>query len=465
MKPLIVGLTGSIGMGKSTVAEHLRSHLGFRVHDADAAVHMLYRAGGAAVQPIAALFGEECIARDGSVCRSSLSRALRDGPADGSLWAALERVVHPLVLADRSRFVADATDAGEWLVVLDVPLLLEQHATTAAADETQRGGVDDGVDVVVVVSAPSDVQRARVLARPEMSAEKFEAILARQMPDAAKRAAADYVVETGHVSYAPARNQVAGLVAQLFARTRQHRHRQSSRGAPSSEPSSEPSDARGGVTFDLDATLWPTMPPIIAGNAALDRWMVREMPRSAAARHDAPPLAAPLPDPRTAHDLSEVRRRALAHLALAWGDSDDEASARLLAQRGVDAFVAARSTAAARTHLHADVLPALRALTQRGLVLGAITDGNAEPVGVLAPPWRGDGRASAAAAEEGGGDGAGAAKTFFKFWIRAEEIGAAKPSAAPFAAAAQRAGLPLQRIVHVGDSLAKDVVGALDAGM
>ena len=194
MRAFRLGLTGSIGMGKLTTAGMFRD-AGVPVWDADAAVHRLYAAGGAAVAPLAALHPA---AAEGS----AISRArLRDWiAADPGALAAIEGVVHPLVAADRAAFLARADAAGAPLVVLDIPLLYE----TAA---------DAGMDAVLVVTAPAQVQRARVLARPGMTEAEFSALLARQMPDAEKRARARYVLET--LDMESAREQVDRLVQEL----------------------------------------------------------------------------------------------------------------------------------------------------------------------------------------------------------------------------------------------------------
>ena len=186
---VILGLTGSIGMGKSTTAQMFRD-LGVPVWDADAAVHRLYGAGGAAVGPVGALCPDAVVT--GAVDRGVLKTWLA---ADPTRLAQLEAAVHPLVAADRAAFIARA-DAP--LVVLDIPLLFETGAQ---------------VDAVLVVSAPPDVQRARVLARGGMTDAQLDLILSRQMPDADKRARADYVIETTDMD--SARAQVAALVAKL----------------------------------------------------------------------------------------------------------------------------------------------------------------------------------------------------------------------------------------------------------
>lgn len=193
---IVLGLTGGIGMGKSTASETFR-RLGVPVFDADAAVHRLQRRGGRAVGPIAAAF-PGCVT-DGRVDREALRRAVLGDPA---ALKRLERIVHPLVREEERRFLARARRAGRRLVVLDVPLLLET-------------GGEARVDAVVVVSAPAAVQRARVLRRPGMTEERLAAIRARQMPDAEKRRRADHVIRTGlsrRFAQAAIRRLVLGLL-------------------------------------------------------------------------------------------------------------------------------------------------------------------------------------------------------------------------------------------------------------
>ncbi|WP_374534875.1 dephospho-CoA kinase [Phenylobacterium sp.] len=190
---LIIGLTGSIGMGKSTTAKMFRE-VGIPVYDADAAVADLYEAGGAAVAPLEAAFPG--VTKDGAVDREALrQRVLGDDEA----MSRLNAIVHPLVGADRVRFFKDAEAAGVDMVVLDIPLLYET-------------GGDANMDAVVVVSAPPEQQRERVLARPGMTAERLDAILSRQMHDAEKRARAHFVVDTSR-GLEPAREQVAEIIA------------------------------------------------------------------------------------------------------------------------------------------------------------------------------------------------------------------------------------------------------------
>jgi dephospho-CoA kinase len=174
----VLGLTGSIGMGKSTAAAVLRRE-GVPVHDADAAVHRLLGPGGAAVATVGAAFPG--VVRDGAVDRQALGRQVFGDP---QALARLEAILHPLVQRASRRFLARARRARRRLVVLDVPLLFET-------------GGEARCDAVVVVSAPRPVQRARVLKRRGMTPERLAGIEARQMPDAEKRRRADAVVPTG----------------------------------------------------------------------------------------------------------------------------------------------------------------------------------------------------------------------------------------------------------------------------
>ena len=190
---IVLGLTGSIGMGKSTTAG-LFAEEGAWVHDADRTVHGLYAQGGEAVGPLAEAF--PAAITDGAVDREALASALRQ---DSRAFERLEAIVHPLVARSRDRFVEEARNAGAEVVVLDVPLLFET-------------GGHERLDAVVVVSAPQHVQRQRVLERPGMTAEKFEGLLGRQVSDAEKRAKADFVVDTGQ-GVEHARAQVREILA------------------------------------------------------------------------------------------------------------------------------------------------------------------------------------------------------------------------------------------------------------
>ena len=192
---IVLGLTGSIGMGKSATAA-LFAEEGAAVCDADAIVHALYDLGGAAVEPIAEAFPGGV--QQGVVDRKALGARVLGDPA---ALARLEAIVHPLVAAARAEFLVRQAAQGAPVAVLDIPLLYE---TGAHAD----------VDGVVVVSAPLPVQRERVLARPGMTEAKLNAVLERQIDDAEKRSRADFLVDTGR-GLEVAREQVRRILAQV----------------------------------------------------------------------------------------------------------------------------------------------------------------------------------------------------------------------------------------------------------
>jgi len=195
---IILGLTGSIGMGKSTTAK-MFADLGVPVNDADAVVHSLYQAE--AVAPIEAAFPGAT--KTGAVDRSELSRQLSKNPA---LFPVLEAIVHPLVRERERAFLDLHRAAGAPLVVLDIPLLFETKA-------------QNRVDTVAVVTCDPEVQQERVMKRPGMTAEKFALILSRQTPDAEKRAKADYIIDTGQ-GLDSARDQVSAIVQRLTSQKR-----------------------------------------------------------------------------------------------------------------------------------------------------------------------------------------------------------------------------------------------------
>ena len=198
---ILLGLTGSIGMGKSTTTA-MFADLGAVVWNADDAVHRLYAPGGAAVEPVGAAFPGVVV--DGAVDRVRLAEALG---RDETAFRRLEAIVHPLVAQGRAGDLAAARAMGVRLAVLDIPLLFET-------------GGDAHVDAVVVVTADPEVQAERVLARPGMTPDRFDAILAQQMADAEKRARAHFVVETGH-GLEHARAQVDQIVSALRERAGQ----------------------------------------------------------------------------------------------------------------------------------------------------------------------------------------------------------------------------------------------------
>lgn len=190
---IVLGLTGSIGMGKSTTAR-MFAEAGIPVHDSDEAVHRLY--SGIAAPLVEAAFPGTVV--DGVVDRAELGRRVI---GDREAIARLEKIIHPLVRADADAFLERHRAAGAAIAVLDIPLLFETNG---------RGRVDK----VVVVTAPAEVQRERVLARPGMTVEKFEAILAKQVPDAEKRRQADFVIDTSE-GLDSARRQVDAVIHSL----------------------------------------------------------------------------------------------------------------------------------------------------------------------------------------------------------------------------------------------------------
>jgi len=194
-RPLLIGLTGSIGMGKTETAK-MFAREGIPVYDADAAVHRLYEPGGAAVPEVEKAFPDAV--RNGKVDRVRLAQVI--GKSESG-FKTLEAIVHPLVAREQMQFLSDAINAGAEMVVLDIPLLFETSGHTR-------------MDAVVVVSAPTHIQRARVLAREGMTEEKLDQILSRQMPDAEKRKAAHFIVETDQ-GLDHAAKQVEKIVAAL----------------------------------------------------------------------------------------------------------------------------------------------------------------------------------------------------------------------------------------------------------
>lgn len=190
---IVLGLTGSIGMGKSTTAR-MFAEAGIPVHDSDEAVHRLY--AGEAAPMVEAVFPGTVVG--GVVDRARLAKRVLGDPA---AIRKLEGLIHPLVRADADAFLDRHRKAGAPLVVLDIPLLFET-------------GGRRRVDKVAVVTAPAEIQRERVLARPGMTEEKFGAILAKQVPDSEKRKAADFIIDTGS-GMGTARNAVREIIAEL----------------------------------------------------------------------------------------------------------------------------------------------------------------------------------------------------------------------------------------------------------
>ena len=295
--PLQIGLTGSIGMGKSTVDKHLRL-IGIPVFDADEVVHHLYRRGGAAVELIQKLYPD--VIKEESVCRKELSGKILQNP---SVLSEIEKIVHPLVAAKRNEFFEAAKQREELLIVHDIPLLFETN---------QVGNFD----YVMVVSANADTQRRRVLDRPGMTEEKFAAILQKQVPDEEKRRRADFVIRTDFEGFEEAKAQVSQSLESIVLSRQPARwqHWKSRRGIgtvaahcttalhyiafyritvvyhlsySSPAAAAPPADCHplrrmfDAVVFDLDDTLVPVAQQLAAAQAALLEFMDRRMPNSA----------------------------------------------------------------------------------------------------------------------------------------------------------------------------------------
>lgn len=258
-RPIQVALTGSIGMGKSTVTKQLRK-LGFPVFDADEAVHQLYSSGGEAVKPLQQLFPSAIV--DNAVDRKSLMNVIM---RDHTAIKQIEAIVHPLVIAKRQEFFETARQRGSFLVVYDIPLLFENRKQYI-------------VDYVIVVSADPETQRQRVLKRPGMTEEKFMSILAKQVPDEEKRKVADFVILTSYPGFSEGRAQLAAALNAIVAREPekwqawQRYHAQSD-----SYASRSGFDA---FVFDLDDTLVPTNPPIRAALIKLTEFSEQYMPKT-----------------------------------------------------------------------------------------------------------------------------------------------------------------------------------------
>jgi dephospho-CoA kinase len=233
-----LALTGSIGMGKSATAALFASR-GIPVYDADAAVHAAYATGGEAVAPLEWAF-PGVISKDGSIDRARLRAKVADDP---DAMKKLESIVHPIVGSAQRAFLKKAEQNGADIVVLDIPLLFET-------------GGDQRADAIVVVTSPPDVQRARVLARGQMTEEQFEAILARQTPDSAKRQRADFVINTGF-GFPYAEAQVDAILEALRTRVRAARESTEECAKSSSipkQPDSTPTKAIASSKLDASSS-------------------------------------------------------------------------------------------------------------------------------------------------------------------------------------------------------------------
>ena len=416
LKPRVLGVTGGIAMGKSTTVKLLSDVYRIPFHDADQCVRRLYAKGGSCVAPVAQAFGG--VITVGAIDRAKLGATLTGLP-DGERTIAfqtLEAIVHPLVRDDRERFVKDQHC---WLVGVDIPLLFE-----TGDKETL------GIDHTLVVTCGSEEQKRRALKREGMTPEKLDVILERQLNDAARVARADFTVDTACYDKARARGQTAAVVEQLWG---------------TSPTETAPCRA---MSFDLDNTLWPTWPPIATAKDALPSLIQEHLPEvlETFGEGDAAILEGLAAfeknrdkhgwlsglEADVRHDITARRRVVYRQLAETYGASTEAGDALAVA------YAAVRSEAT-DAHLDSDALDCITNLREAGIeTIGALTNGNAHATGRL-------------------GD-------VLDFWLTAGDVGAAKPRTPPFVAACAQAKCAPAELVHVGDSLTDDVLGALDFG-
>jgi len=449
VNPIKIGLTGSIGMGKSAVSRQFKC-LGFRVFDADETVHRLYAPHG----PAGILLGKHfpaAVKGDGSVDRGVLSSQVLKNSEHLKL---LESIVHPLVAADRELFFEEACADGCLAVVFDIPLLLEQR---------QR----HDVDYVVVVTASAETQRRRVLERPFMTPEKFESILAKQLPDNEKRQLADFVINTDFPGFTQARSQVAGFIDLLISehpecfdawkkRTRTPTDISPINGHDS--PHGSRCDHSGKdrdsylkrmfdmIIFDLDDTLVPVMEPIHSANSAVKAFVETKMTKCAAVldeHYSTKVKAVPREHPMVAHCYTEIRTMAMMELCQC---HEDEVA---LVNEAIETFVKARSDV--DSHLFNDVIPCLTHIWSQNVSIGLFTNGNAVIPASHCPQTTKLTDTTELPSS---------LSSFLTLSLNAGDVGAQKPSMVPFIAMAQLSGIEPSRILYIGDNYEHDVVAA-----
>jgi putative hydrolase of the HAD superfamily len=311
-------------------------------------------------------------------------------------------------------------------VIYDIPLLLENP-------DSQK------VDYVLVVTADSEIQKRRVLSRPNMTLDKFQSILSKQMPDNEKREKADFLIRTDYRSYAPAKAQVARIIETLIEAHPSIWSAWKSRTKPTNVvPSNNDvvSNLFDIVIFDLDDTLAPVGDVLMNAAAAMMSFMEEKMPLTAAAAKTKlkdTMIGISKENMLITHDLTEVRREALFVL------SSDKGEESKYVDDAIDVFIKVRSNVTA--YLYEDVKDCLDWLSSNNVMIGVLTNGNADLscCSVLS--------------------------RYITFSIGAGDVGAKKPSPVPFVAAAQRAGVPCNRILFVGDNHHHDVIGAKNVGM
>jgi dephospho-CoA kinase len=435
--PLQIGLTGSIGMGKSTIASHFKT-LGFPVFDADAEVHKMYDRGGDAVGAINDAF-PGVVTESGMVDRGLLGASVL---SNAIALKTLEGIVHPLVKEKREIFLQSMAADGHFLVLYDIPLLFEKPE------------LQDNIDYTIVTSADAQVQEKRVLERPGMTKEKFKSILTKQMPDAEKRGKADFIVTTDSPNLALAKAQVAKVLESIIDKEpiRWDQWKQQynkgmiyNTGGASSGGASNSIIAEkfAAVVFDLDDTLVPVMGPVTEASKVLEHYMETKFQKTreklgaeymVAMREEIKRLAAA--DQRLSHDLTSLRRVAMENLF------HEEEKHHI--DQFMDDFIRVRSQV--DRHLFDDVMPCVTWLREQlGVKVGVLTNGNAN-----------------LALSELLGKSAVLDPSLI---LNAGDVGVLKPSPVAFMALAQRGGFNAGSVLYIGDNFEHDAIGARRSGM
>jgi dephospho-CoA kinase len=272
MLPIRIGLTGSIGMGKSTITKQCR-RLGFPVFDADEIVHQIYSVNGEAVEPIRRLFPSAIV--DNAVSRPQLTKIIL---SNASTLPEIERIVHPIVISKRKAFTDKARDNQSLFVIYDIPLLFEKFAE-----------YEKEVDYIVVLSCDAKIQEERVLRRPGMTSEKFQAILSKQLPDSYKRDHAHYIINTGFPGYVEGKHQLATIFEDILMTKEVSRFDDWKNRKNDSLPLSveqTPKEARNLsalydlIIFDMDDTLCACVPTLMTATKDMINEIKAKMPNT-----------------------------------------------------------------------------------------------------------------------------------------------------------------------------------------
>jgi dephospho-CoA kinase len=272
MLPIRIGLTGSIGMGKSTITKQCR-RLGFPVFDADEIVHQIYSVNGEAVEPIRRLFPSAIV--DNAVSRPQLTKIIL---SNDSTLPEIEKIVHPIVISKRKAFTDKARENQSLFVIYDIPLLFEKFAE-----------YEKEVDYIVVLSCDAKIQEERVLRRPGMTSEKFQAILSKQLPDSYKRDHAHYIINTGFSGYVEGKHQLATIFEDILMTKEVSRFDEwKNRKNDSLERALEqnPNEARNLsalydlIIFDMDDTLCACVPTLMTATKAMINEIKAKMPNT-----------------------------------------------------------------------------------------------------------------------------------------------------------------------------------------